>query len=78
MSELTLTIKKVCEHCGKEMYITQNKRRTDTFDSAMPVHNGSHVELHIGGKFLECEVCGYSNQMLHIDINSQDALTRET
>ena len=70
MSELKLTIKKVCEHCGKEIYKSQNKRITDKFDPAMPIHEGSHIEFHIGGKFLECEACGYSNQRLHIDISS--------
>ncbi len=70
MGELKLIIKKVCMHCGAEKYSTQNKRRTHTFDPAMPIHDRSHVELHMNEKFFKCEVCGHSNLMLHIDISS--------
>ncbi len=66
---VTLTIKKVCVQCGEETHCVQNKR---TLEPAMPVHPGSHIELYLGGTFLECEACGSTTHMLHIDVGSQE------
>lgn len=68
--ELRLVIKKVCLHCGNTTYCTQDKRVTDHFEPAMPVRSmsGPSIQMHIGGKFIECDICGYSSMSLHIDI----------